>query len=72
MSSIPFDSDATRAAIAAAAQAVAAECERLGIPVTAEQCESLAIAVISTHQAFTAGVHYAHTQPRTTAAEPGQ
>jgi hypothetical protein len=71
MTTIPFDSDAVRAAVAAAAQAVAAECERLGITITAEQCESLAIAVVSAHQAFTAGVHYASRQ-NPTAAEPGQ
>ncbi|MFD0742751.1 hypothetical protein ACFQ1L_13785 [Phytohabitans flavus] len=52
---IPFDSDAVRAAVAAAAHAVAAECERLGVIITAEQCETLTVAVISHYQAFSAG-----------------
>jgi hypothetical protein len=71
MTTIPYDSDAVRAAVAAAAHAVAAECERLGITITAEQCESLAVAVISHYQAFTAGLTYASHHNRT-AAEPGQ
>jgi hypothetical protein len=56
---IPFDSDATRAAVTAAAQAVQADAERQGHQLTYEQCEELAIAVIGHYQAFMSGVSYA-------------
>ncbi|MFC0532784.1 hypothetical protein [Phytohabitans kaempferiae] len=65
---IPFDSDATRAAVTAAAHAVSAESEKLGITTTPEQCEAIAVEVVSVYEAFLAGVRYA-TQNQTVAGE---
>jgi hypothetical protein len=61
MKMIPFDSDATQAAVTAAAQAVAAYCDKHGIAITPEQCEDLAQTLIGQYQAFAAGIHYART-----------
>jgi hypothetical protein len=61
MKMIPFNSDATRAAVTAAAQAVAAYCDEHRIAITPEQCEDLAQTLIGQYQAFTAGIHYAQT-----------
>lgn len=68
MSLVPFDSDATRAAVTAAAQAVQAAADRQGHGLSYEQCEELALVVIGQYQAFTAGVQYA----RTGTIEPGE
>ncbi|MFC0526755.1 hypothetical protein [Phytohabitans kaempferiae] len=68
MVTIPFDSDATRAAVTAAAQAVAAYADRHAITITAEQCEDLAQTLIGQYQAFEAGVRYATPPP---SSEPG-
>jgi hypothetical protein len=68
---VPFDSDATRAAVTAAAQAVQAVAERQGYTLAYEQGEELAITVISHYQAFVAGVDYASNQHRSS-ADPGQ
>lgn len=59
-----FDSDIVRAAVTAAAQAIAAYGEQEGISLTPEQCETLAETGISHYLTFQAGVHYAsHTRP---------
>lgn len=65
-----FDSDVVRAAVTAAAQAIAAYSDQEGIRLTPEQCETLADTGISHYLTFQAGVHYA-SQTRT-APEPGQ
>jgi hypothetical protein len=56
---IPFDSDATRAALTAAAYAAAAYCDEHKIAITPEQCEGLTQLLISQYQAFRAGIEYA-------------
>ncbi|WP_173158632.1 hypothetical protein [Phytohabitans suffuscus] len=67
MTTILFDSNAFQAAVAAGARAVAAQAEKLDIAMTPKQCESVAVSVISHHQAFTAGVDYATAQAQTSA-----
>ncbi|MFC0526258.1 hypothetical protein [Phytohabitans kaempferiae] len=71
MPTLPFDSDATRAAVTAGAQAIAAYCDKHAIQIDPAQCEDLAEVLINQYQAFYAGVRYAttHTPPP---AEPGQ
>jgi len=65
-----FDSDVVRAAVTAAAQAIAAYGEQEGVNLTPEQCETLAETAISHYLTFQAGVDYASQTHK--AAEPGQ
>jgi hypothetical protein len=55
---IPFDSDAARAAVTMAAQRIAAYADAHGIVLDQEQCEGVAQAVFQFYQAFNAGLQY--------------
>jgi hypothetical protein len=60
---IPFDSDASRAAVTVAAQRIAAFADRQGIPIEPPQCDELAEVLVHVYQAFFAGMHYVAMRP---------
>jgi hypothetical protein len=71
MRMLPLDSDASRAAVAVAAQRIAATCDKHGITIEQALCEELAELVLLDYRAFFAGVRFAQAhKPATT--EPDQ
>jgi hypothetical protein len=60
---IPFDSDASRAAVTVAAQRIAAFADRQGIAIEPSQCEELAEGLIHVYQAFFTGFQHAAGHP---------
>ncbi|GAA4459325.1 hypothetical protein [Phytohabitans houttuyneae] len=53
---IPFDSDANRAAVTMAAQRISAYADAHGIVIDEVHCEDIAQAVVQIYQAFHAGL----------------
>jgi hypothetical protein len=58
-----MDADAHGAAVAAAAQRIAAVADQDNISITPEQCERLAEAVVRFMEGFLAGIRHATGQP---------
>lgn len=61
---IPFNSDASRAAVTVAAQQIAAYADRQGIAIEPAQCEELAESLVHVYGAFSAGFQHAKDQHR--------